>query len=198
MKQAIVASYEGGARLFELTNRGDNACWIFADLVKYFQKEHPDLILGVGSVLDPGTASLYISSGANFIVGSVLNSDVAKICNRRKVGYVPGCGTASEISAAEEMGVEFVKIFPGSAVGGPDFIKSILGPTPWTRILVTGGVEANRESLFSWFKAGANAVGMGSNLFKKDWISDGKYDQITSTIDGVIKWIREVRGQKTA
>lgn len=198
MKRAIVASYEGGARIFEMTNRGDNAWLVFTELIRYFQKELPDLILGAGSILDPGTASLYMSSGSNFIVGSVYNPEVAKICNRRKVGYIPGCGTASEISDAEEMGSEFIKIFPGTAVGGPGFIKALLGPTPWTRILVTGGVDASRESLLTWFKAGANAVGMGSNLITKDWIANNNYGKISETIATVLKWIREARGQNTA
>lgn len=197
MKKSITAAYDGGARLFEFTNRGDLAYQLFADLVRYTQKELPNLIVGTGSVLDPGTAALYLSSGANFIVGSIFNPDVAKLCNRRKTAYIPGCGTTNEISTAEEYGAEFVKIFPGEAVGGPGFIKAILGPTPWTRIMVTGGVEDNPQNISSWIKAGATAVGMGSNLFKPNWINAGQFDEISNVVANVLKWIRRARGLKT-
>lgn len=196
LQQAITASYEGGCRLFEFTNRGDNAIWLFAELVQYFQKEIPDLIIGAGSILDPGTASLYMSCGANFIVGPVFNPEVAKVCNRRKVAYMPGCGTASEVSTAEEYGVEIVKLFPGEAVGGPAFVKAILGPSPWTKVLITGGVSADPENLAAWFKAGATAVGMGSNLFKKAWLQERRFDEITRTVANSLKWIRQARGEK--
>lgn len=195
VKKAIGAAAAGGARVFEFTNRGDNAYQLFPELINYFAKEEPELILGVGSVLDPGTASLYLSSGANFIVGSVMNPDVAKLCNRRKVPYMPGCGTASEISFAEEMGVEIVKIFPGSAVGGPGFVKAVLAPTPWSRIMPTGGVKATQENISEWFAAGVTAVGMGSGMFKKEWINEGKFDAITEQTAKVLNWIRIARGQ---
>lgn len=158
-KQIVTACAAGGARVVEFTNRGDNAYRIFSDLVLHFAQADPRIILGVGSVLDPGTAALYISSGANFVVGPVLNPEVAKVCNRRKVAYSPGCGSASEISEAEELGVEIVKVFPGDSVGGPSFVKAILGPCPWTRIMPTGGVEATKESIGAWFKAGVATGG---------------------------------------
>jgi 2-dehydro-3-deoxyphosphogluconate aldolase/(4S)-4-hydroxy-2-oxoglutarate aldolase len=195
VKKAIHAAAAGGARVFEFTNRGDNAYQLFPELVKHFTKEDPSLILGVGSVLDPGTASLYLSSGANFIVGSVMNPEVAKLCNRRKVAYMPGCGTASEISYAEELGVEIVKIFPGPAVGGPGFVKSVLAPTPWTRIMPTGGVKATEENITEWFSAGVAAVGMGSGLFKKDLIREGNFEAITELTAKVLNWIKEARGK---
>lgn len=195
VKKAVSATAAGGAKVFEFTNRGDNAYQLFPELVKYFEKEEPSLILGVGSVVDPGTASLYLSSGANFIVGSVTNPEIAKLCNRRKVPYMPGCGTASEISYAEELGVEIVKIFPGLAVGGPGFVKSVLAPTPWTRIMPTGGVKATEENINEWFASGVSAVGMGSGLYKKDWINDGNYEAITDMTAKVLNWIKVARGQ---
>jgi len=195
VKKAVSAAAMGGSRIFEFTNRGDNAYQLFPELVKYFEKEMPSLIMGVGSVLDAGTASLYLSSGANFMVGSVLNPDVAKLCNRRKVPYMPGCGTASEISEAEELGVEIVKIFPGLAVGGPGFVKAVLAPTPWTKIMPTGGVKATPENIKEWFDAGVSAVGMGSDLFKKEWIKEENYAAITELTAKIMQWIRTVRGK---
>ena len=143
--------------------------------------------------LDPGTAALYISSGANFVVGPVLNPDVAKVCNRRKVAYSPGCGSASEISEAEELGVEICKIFPGSQVGGPAFVKAVRGPCPWTRLMPTGGVDATEESIKGWFKAGVSCVGMGSKLVRKDLVAAGNWEEITRTVRQVREWIREAR-----
>ncbi|MGQ9492888.1 MAG: bifunctional 4-hydroxy-2-oxoglutarate aldolase/2-dehydro-3-deoxy-phosphogluconate aldolase [Anaerolineae bacterium] len=192
-KKIVAACAAGGARVVEFTNRGDNAYRILSDLVQYFSNADPSVILGVGSVLDPATAALYISSGANFVVGPVFNPEVAKVCNRRKVAYIPGCGSVSEISEAEEWGVEIVKVFPGDAVGGPAFVKAILGPCPWTRIMPTGGVEATRESISAWFQAGVAAIGIGSHLIRKDWVEACDFAAITALTAQLIAWIREVR-----
>ena len=105
--------------------------------------------------------------------GPILNADVAKVCNRRNIPYSPGCGSACEISDAEELGCEIVKVFPGSSVGGPEFVKNVLGPMPWTRIMPTGGVDPTEESLRKWFGAGIVACGIGSNLITKELLAAG-------------------------
>jgi len=193
-RKVIDACFAGGARVIEFTNRGDNAYRVFSDLVMYYAKENPEVILGVGSVGDPGTGSIFLASGANFVVGSVFNPELAKICNRRKVVYCPGCGSATEIAQAEELGAEIVKVFPGDSVGGPKFVKSILGPTPWTRIMPTGGVEANQDSITSWFKAGVAVVGIGSDLIRKDWVQTENYAAITELTARCLDWSRAARG----
>ena len=190
----VAACSAGGAKVVEFTNRGDLAYTVFVELVKHFAVADPSVILGVGSVSDPGTASLYINSGANFIVGPVLNPDVAKACNRRKIPYSPGCGSASEISYAEELGCEIIKVFPGSSVGGPAFVKAVLGPHPWTRIMPTGGVDATRESIEGWFTAGVSCVGAGSKLIRKDLVAAGDFGGISRKAAQVLAWIRDVRG----
>lgn len=195
-KQIVAACSKGGAKVVEFTNRGDFAYQVFGELVKHFAQADPELILGAGSVSDPGTAALYINNGANFVVGPILNPDVAKTCNRRKIAYSPGCGSASEISYAEELGVEIVKVFPGNSVGGPDFVRAVLGPHPWTRIMPTGGVDATRESIEAWFKAGVACVGIGSHLISRDLVAKGDFDGIAAKVAQVLAWIREVRGQK--
>lgn len=131
----------------EFTNRGDFAPQVFNELSQHFTKSDPKVILGAGSIVDAPTTALYIASGANFIVGPNLNPEMARLCNRHKIPYSPGCGSASEIAEAEELGVEIVKVFPGDSVGGLQFVKSILGPCPWTRIMPTGGVSDTRESI---------------------------------------------------
>jgi 2-dehydro-3-deoxyphosphogluconate aldolase / (4S)-4-hydroxy-2-oxoglutarate aldolase len=194
-KKIVTACATGGARCIEFTNRGDFAPFVFKELAEYIAKSNLNLILGVGSIVDAPTASLYIASGAHFVVGPVLNPDVARLCNRRKIAYSPGCATASEISAAEELGVEIVKVFPGGLVGGPEFVKSILAPMPWTRIMPTGGVEATKEGVGAWIKAGTAALGIGSNLITKDRVSLGKWDDLTQATQQILGWIRESRGK---
>lgn len=172
-KQVLKACYEGGARLLEFTSRGDFAFETFAALSKYAIAELPGMILGVGSVTDAAAASLYMQLGANFIVTPVLREDIAIVCNRRKVLWSPGCGTLTEIAKAEELGCEIVKLFPGD-IYGPEFIKGIKGPQPWTSIMPTGGVSPTAENLKKWFDAGVTCVGIGSQLIKAD--SDGNFD----------------------
>lgn len=184
----------GGATAFEFTNRGDRAHEVFRELAVRFQSDER-VILGAGSILDPATAALYIQLGANFIVGPVLNPEVARLCNRRKIAYSPGCGSVSEISNAEELGVEICKIFPGSAIGGPQFVKDVLGPMPWTQLMPTGGVEPTEESIKAWFKAGVACVGMGSKLFPKEVIASGNYRVITENVAQVLRWIQMYRAE---
>jgi 2-dehydro-3-deoxyphosphogluconate aldolase / (4S)-4-hydroxy-2-oxoglutarate aldolase len=192
-KKIAEAVAAGGARVLEFTNRGDFAYQVFAELVKWCEKEIPQLIIGVGSILDPGTTALYINSGANFIVGPIFNPEAAKTCNRRKIAYLPGCGSASEVSQAEEYGVEICKIFPGSEVGGPGFVKNLLGPMPWSLIMPTGGVDRTRESIERWFEAGVACVGIGSNLISKSLVASGAFEDIAKNTAEVLRWIREVR-----
>jgi 2-dehydro-3-deoxyphosphogluconate aldolase/(4S)-4-hydroxy-2-oxoglutarate aldolase len=195
-KKIVEACAAGGARTIEFTNRGDFAPFVFREVSEYFAKANPKVMLGVGSVVDAPTAALYIASGAHFVVGPILNPEVARLCNRRKIAYSPGCATASEISQAEELGVEIVKIFPGGLVGGPEFVKSVMAPCPWTRIMPTGGVETTKESVTAWIKAGTAALGIGSNLITKERIAQGKYDEITQATAQVLAWIREARAGK--
>lgn len=192
-KKIIDACYAGGVKAIEFTNRGDFAWNVFTELSMHYAKTQPDIILGIGSVVDAPTAAMYINSGANFVVGPILNPDVAQVCNRRKVAYAPGCGSASEISAAEELGVEIVKVFPGKEVGGPAFVKNVLGPCPWTSIMPTGGVDATEESIKAWFNAGVVCVGMGSKLITKEMVASGDFDGITENVRKVLGWIREAR-----
>ena len=178
-KQVVKACYEGGVRAFEFTNRGDFAHEIFGELSRWARIECPELILGVGSVVDAPTAALYIQLGANFVVGPLFNAEVAKVCNRRCVPYTPGCGSVTEIGAAQEAGCDLTKIFPAGNVGGPSFVKNVLAPMPWSMIMATGAVEPTEENLSAWFKAGVTVVGMGSKLFPKDVIAAGNWSAIS-------------------
>ena len=194
--KVIQACANGGAKCIEFTNRGDFASHVFFDVTRHFAKADPSVIMGVGSIVDAPTAGLYIANGAKFVVGPILNADVAKVCNRRKIPYSPGCGSASEISYAEELGCEIVKVFPGSSVGGPEFVKNILGPMPWTRMMPTGGVEATEESLKAWFGAGIVACGIGSNLITKKMLDAKDYDGIEKKVRETVALIKSIREKK--
>ena len=194
--KVIEAISAGGGKVIEFTNRGDRAFEVFRELVAHFEQADPELILGVGSVLDVATAGLYINLGANFVVGSVTNPEVAKLCNRRKVPYCPGCATPSEVSFAEELGVEICKVFPGSELGGPSFVKAITAPCPWSKIMPTGGVSATKENLKGWFDAGVVCVGMGSALVRSDLMKAEDWQGITDLTARCLAWIREIRAQE--
>lgn len=178
-KKVVQSCYEGGVRVFEFTNRGDFATLVFAEVNKWAAKECPEMIMGVGSVVDEGTAAMYIALGANFIVSPLIDEGTAKVCNKRKIAWCPGCGTVTEIGRAHELGAEIVKIFPGSEVGGPGFVKAVRGPMPWASIMPTGGVSPTEENLRGWFEAGVTCVGMGSKLFPAEVLASGNYSYIS-------------------
>ncbi len=195
-KNVITACADGGARAIEFTNRGDRAINVFTKLAEYRDSEKPEIILGVGSICDAPTAAMYISAGADFVVGPLLDEDVAKVCNSRKIPYSPGCGTVTEIHNAEMLGVEICKIFPGAEVGGPNFVKSVKGPCPWTEIMPTGGVSPTKESLSAWFSAGVACVGMGSNLITKELLAAKDYAGITRKVKETLELIQQIREEK--
>ena len=191
-KQVVKACYEGGIRAFEFTNRGDFAHEVFAEVVKYAAVECPEMAVGVGSVVDAPTASLYIQLGACFVVGPLFNADVAKVCNRRLIPYTPGCGTVTEVGLAQEAGCDLCKVFPGDVLG-PKFVKGLMAPMPWTNIMVTGGVEPTAESISKWFKAGAFAVGMGSCLFPKELMASKDWSAISKICAEAIAVVEQER-----
>ena len=191
-KQVIAACYEGGVRVFEFTNRGDFAHEVFADVVRYVRQACPELAVGVGSVIDATTAALYLQLGADFVVGPMFNAEISKVCNRRSVPYVPGCGTVTEVSAAQETGCQVCKVFPGDVLG-PKFVKGLRAPMPWSKLMVTGGVEPTEENLTAWFRAGVFCVGMGSKLFPVAVISSGDWPAVTAKCAEALDYIRKAR-----
>ena len=193
-KRVVKACYDGGVRAFEFTNRGDFASEVFIELVKYARRECPELILGVGSIVDAPTAALFLQYGANFVVGPYLNPEVARLCNRHLVPYTPGCGSVTEIGTAHELGCDLVKIFPAGNVGGPSFVKNIKAPLPWTLVMATGAVEPTEENLTAWFKAGVACVGMSSKLFPKETVAAGDWKAIAEKCRYSLDIIKRARG----
>ena len=193
-RSIVLACRAGGIRVIEFTNRGDHAWEVFSELERWAANEAPDMILGAGSVPDAPTAALYIANGASFIVSPATDDDTARLCNRRKIAYMPGCGTVTEIAHAEELGCEIVKLFPGDSVGGPGFVRAVRAPMPWSSIMPTGGVDGSRESLRAWFEAGVPAVGIGSALVSSDVVEAGAWETITERCRDVLAIIKELRG----
>jgi len=192
-KAVLKACYDGGIRVFEFTNRGDFAQEVFAELNKWAVTECPEMILGAGSVVDAPTAAFYIQLGANFIVSPLIDEETARVCNRRKIAWSPGCGSVTEIGRAHELGCEVVKIFPGSQVGGPGFVSAVKGPMPYVSIMPTGGVSPDEANLSGWFKAGVHCVGMGSQLFPKDILANKDWAFITNKCREALEIVKKLR-----
>ena len=192
-KEVVKACYEGGVRIFEFTNRGDFATLVFAELNKWATDNCAEMIMGVGSVIDEGTAAMYIALGANFIVSPLIDEGTAKVCNKRKIAWSPGCGSVTEIGKAHELGAEVVKIFPGMQVGGPAFVKAVKGPMPWTSIMPTGGVSPTEENLTEWFKAGVTCVGMGSQLLTSEIIKNKEFNKLEQNVREALAIIKKLR-----
>ncbi len=193
-KSVVKACYDGGIRVFEFTNRGDFASEVFIQLIKFAEKECPEMILGIGSIVDAPTAALYMQYGANFIVGPYLNAEVAKVCNRHLVPYTPGCGSVTELGYAQELGCDLTKVFPAGNVGGPSFVKNVMAPLPWSNIMATGAVEPTEENLTAWFKAGAYCVGMGSQLFPAAVLKAADWAKVTEMCELALSIAKKVRG----
>ncbi|MEM9528886.1 MAG: bifunctional 4-hydroxy-2-oxoglutarate aldolase/2-dehydro-3-deoxy-phosphogluconate aldolase [Bacteroidota bacterium] len=192
-RKVIDAIYAGGLRSFEFTNRGVGAHKVFDVVAEHCRVNYPDLALGVGSVVDAPTTALYIQLGADFIVSPMLVEELAPICNRRKVGWMPGCFTPAEIGRAESLGAEIVKLFPGGAVQ-PGFIKAFLAPSPRTSIMVTGGVKLEADNLARWFGEGAVAVGMGSGLLRKDLLASGDFKKMEALAATCLEMVQAAKG----
>ena len=193
-RSVVAACVDGGARVIEFTNRGDRAHQVFTQLEDWCASHKPQAVLGVGSIVDAPTAAMFIGSGANFVVGPMIDEDTARLCNSRKIPYSPGCGSVTEIHRAHQLGVEICKVFPGSEVGGPTFVKSVRGPCPWVDIMPTGGVSPTRESLAAWFGAGITCAGMGSNLLTQDLLRSKDFSGIARKVAETLALIREIRG----
>lgn len=188
-KSLMKVCYDAGLRVIEFTNRAAYAHAVFAPLNLYVKKELPGLRLGIGTVTDVGTAALYLQSGADFVVMPTLQPEVIALCNKRKVLCIPGCGTVTEISKAEELGCELVKLFPGNHYG-PSFIKDLLGPMPWSSILVSGGVEPTQENIQRWLKAGATCLALGSKLFTSEVLAGDQDNELKKMVNDCLKWAR--------
>jgi 2-dehydro-3-deoxyphosphogluconate aldolase/(4S)-4-hydroxy-2-oxoglutarate aldolase len=186
------AVFDGGLDLMEFTNRGPNAFNVFEKLYAFKSKNYPGAALGIGSIVDAPTAAQYIQAGIDFIVSPLLNHEVIRVCNRRKILHIPGCSTLSEINQAEEWGAELVKVFPAAQLGGPAFIKAIMGPCPWASIVVTGGVKADFENLKAWHDAGVVGFGIGSDLISKDLVSEGDYAGLTGKVQELVRIISKL------
>ena len=183
-------------RCFEFTNRGDQAHLVFGELVRRFYDDER-VILGAGSVIDPGTAAQYIQLGANFIVGPVLEPGGGEACaTAARWPTPPAAAACSEISAAEELGVEIVKIFPGSQVGGPGLSRLCAARCPGPTSCPPAASSPTEENMRAWFEAGVACVGMGSKLVRKDLVAAGDFEAITRGCRAEPwRWIQDIRAE---
>ena len=184
------AIFQGGITALEVSTTFPGAL----DIMKSAAASHKSsgLILGAGTVADSETAKLCIDAGAEFIVSHCFSEEVAKLCNRYGVAYMPGVGTVTELVRAMELGAEVVKEFPGDVLG-PKFIKAVHGPVPWAKIMPIGGVSP--ENLGEWFAAGAFAVGLGTALMKPKGV-EGDIDAVREASERIVARIAEIRANR--
>lgn len=192
----IEAAYNAGVRVFEMTNRRENSFNVFTELVRR-QRNFPGLFLGIGTIMDGETTQRFIDAGAQFIISPIFNPDMAEVCARSGIMWIPGCATLTEIVNAQTCGAEVIKLFPG-AVLGPGFVSSILPVVPGLKLMITGGVEPTRENLTSWFRAGAFCVGMGSHLFPRPLLQTKAWGDIELRIRNAVGMAAVIVGANEA
>lgn len=190
-KAVLDASYKGGIRVFEFTNRASNSLEVFKEMYEYGSK-YEDMVIGIGTIFTAKAAKDFIDAGADFIVSPALIPEVADYCNDKKVFWIPGCGTITEVLNAKNLGASLVKAFPGNVLG-PAFVSSAKAVFPDLHIMPTGGVEPTEENLSEWFGAGVFCVGMGSQLFKKEWIVNQEYENLQSKISESLELIQAIK-----
>jgi len=190
-KNVLDASYRGGVKVFEFTNRGENALEVFKQLAVHAQ-QYEDLILGIGTIFSDEAAKKFLEAGAHFIVSPAFIPTIGVYCNSQQVFWIPGCGTVTEIFNAKELGAQMIKAFPGNVLG-PAFISSVKAVFPQLPMMPTGGVEPTEQNLAAWFKAGVLCVGMGSQLFKKEWIQKKDYVTLEQEIRKALAFVREIK-----
>jgi 2-dehydro-3-deoxyphosphogluconate aldolase / (4S)-4-hydroxy-2-oxoglutarate aldolase len=171
----LKALYKAGVKAVEYTNRGEAALHNFGKMVALRNAEMPDILLGVGTIKNMQQAKDYLAAGADFLVSPGFVPDVAAHCVANNIFYAPGCMTPTEIIAAENAGIGFIKLFPGNMLG-PEFLKGIKDIFPKLLFMPTGGVDTTKENIEGWFKAGVCAVGMGSKLVSKEVMANKQYD----------------------
>jgi 2-dehydro-3-deoxyphosphogluconate aldolase / (4S)-4-hydroxy-2-oxoglutarate aldolase len=191
--EVATALVEGGITTLEFTNRGDGAIDVIERLIRSTRRRLPELVVGAGSIVDGATAAHVIDAGASFVFAPSFSADVAAACNLRNIPYVPGCGTVTEILAAYRAGCDLVKLFPAGSLGGPAFLSAVRAPCPWVRAIPTGGVEPTVDSLRSWYRAGAPAVGMGSKLFPRRIIEERDMDGLRALVTSTVAAVAEAR-----
>lgn len=190
-QQVLEAAYKGGIRVFEFTNRRINSFEVFVHLLNV-SKIYPDLMLGIGTIMDGPTTKKFIEAGADFIISPILKVEMAKVCHENDVPWIPGCATLTEIVTAKDNGAEIIKLFPASILG-PGFVSSIMPVVPGLQLMITGGVEPTEKSLSSWFKAGAACVGMGSQLFTKEILTQKDWPLLQQKVAECLRIANSVR-----
>lgn len=177
-RRVAEACYEGGARVFSFSAAGEAPWQVFAGLIPSLRNDFPDMAVGAGGITDASAAALYIQAGADFIASPVVNGDMARVCNRRKVAWLPSAATATETGLAEEFGAELV-LMPAGQVPGPPALASIRSSLPASALMVSGDVAAHADGLLPWFRAGAAGVFLGSGLFSGRVQGRAAFDEIS-------------------
>lgn len=190
--EVLKAVHSAGVKAVEYTNRGDAAFSNFKAMVAMRNESMPEMLLGIGTIKNLAQAKMYREAGADFIVSPGFVLEVAAYCVENDIFYAPGCMTPTEIIAAENTGIGFIKLFPGNMLG-PEFMATIKDIFPKLIFMPTGGVDTTYENIKSWFEAGVSAVGMGSKLISKKLMEDKDYETIASETKKVLELIKNIK-----
>ena len=184
--EIVRALYNGGVRVIEFTNRPHEALDIFRWLKKNTAERMPGLALGAGTILNEEQANSFSGEGADFLVSPVTDEEVGTYCISKNIFWCPGAATPTEILHAHKLGADLVKVFPAEQLGGPEYIRSVMAPCPWLKLMPTGGVKPQKSDLESWYKAGAKVVGVSSRLFTREIMESGNFESITARVESLL------------
>lgn len=191
-EQTMQALYDGGIRMVEFTNRGEQALDHFTELIKKRNTSWPDLTLAIGTIKTPAQATSFLNAGADLVICPGTVQAVGETVHAAGKHWIPGAMTVSEILLAQSTGAEFIKLFPGNLLG-PSFMAGIRDIFPELSFMPTGGVELTIDNLQAWFRAGVSAVGLGSKFLSKELLANGDYAQITKDAKRALELVKQVK-----
>lgn len=193
VQDVIEALYQGGARVFEFTNRKPNSFDVFKSIMANVAR-YPDMLVGVGTIMDGPTTEKFIDAGAHFIVSPILNTEMASVCKVYDKLWIPGCATLTEIVNGKKAGAEVIKVFPGSVLG-PGFVSAIMPVVPDLQLMITGGVEPTEQNLSAWFNAGATCVGLGSQLITQAILNQSDWKTLAQKTAEAIALAKQIKSK---
>ena len=190
-RKIVDACYAGGIRVFEFTNRGANAFEVFVSLVKHIESL-PGASAGIGTIMSAEDTKRFIDARADFIVSPVMKEEMAEVCLKKNIPWIPGCATLTEIVRGHEAGAHLIKLFPASVLG-PQFVEAVKPVVPNIKLMPTGGVDTSEENLVRWFKAGVLCVGMGSQLISKSIIDNNDWKKLEQSVKNALQIVERIK-----
>lgn len=189
----LQSAADAGIKIIEFAARASDAKEVFRQMIAFKKANNIDVKIAVGSILTVDDAQTFYLLGADCIVCPHTDLEIGNYCFKNNIYWIPGAATLNEILHANKLGAEIVKLFPADKIGGPGYVKAIRAPFPDLKLMPTGGVTLEESNLKSWFKSGVVCVGIGSNLFSKEMLSNLSYEQSLQAFESLIKVVEKIR-----